>query len=82
MAGLIGCGDELVIPWRRMLPRVSSILLFRGYGIVGMREYIFSRPTKTHLHYDLATLLASFGGRVMILGRRLSRAPEGNAAAD
>lgn len=82
MEGLIGSGDELVILWRRMLPRVSSILLFRGYGIVDVLRYILSRPTKAHLHYDLATLLASFGGRVMILERRLSRAPEGNAAAD
>jgi hypothetical protein len=34
VAGLIGSGDELVILWRRMLPRVSSIRLVRGYGTV------------------------------------------------
>ena len=43
---LIGSGDELVTMWRRMLPRVLDVLLFRGYGIVGARRYILSGPTK------------------------------------
>ena len=43
---LIGSGDELVTMWRRMLPRASDVLLFRGYGIVGARRYIPSGPTK------------------------------------
>lgn len=41
-AGLIGSGDELVTTWRRMLPRVLSIRLFGGYGIVGARRYTLS----------------------------------------
>lgn len=75
---LIGSGDGLVTMWRRMLLRVSSVLLSGGYGIVGARGYIPSGPTKAHLHHAFATWLELFKGRVVTVEGRLSRSPEGS----